>query len=926
MLDDLFPKKPLSMAVASAIAASQPIVVAAATGEIEEVVVTATKRAESTQDIPVSVQAITGEDMKEAGVATFEEYIVYLPNVVRSGRGPGKNDLYIRGAATEQAGVTVSSANGTTPAVALYLDEQPISFGGRNLDIYAADLQRVEVLPGPQGTLFGVSSQAGTVRLITNKPNHEQFEAGFNAALSSTKGGDLSNSVEAYINVPVSDRLALRFVGYTDHQGGWIDNVEGTFTPSIDTINRAAIAFPSGFRPAIDANATLQSTTNDLLVAEDFNDATYSGGRVGASFDINDDWNLLVQHTAQSLDVEGVFEYDPHLDGKDSVNRYTPNKNEDEIGLTTWTIEGRLGMLDLIYTGGYLDREVDATIDYTGYNNGGGYIAYYLCNFGEASYDTCFDPTKQYLGNTDNERLTHEFRVTTPSENRWRVTAGVFIDDQETHSVGQFQYTSTADAFRIPIGQVGLDTRGANAGNVQFGPNTTFVNDFTRDQEQLAFFGEFAFDLTDAVSLSVGARYYEIDFDFGGASNFSFGCKFRDGTPDFPDGPLNPDGSCNGTGYSNNVSERLEVLGTGDVNLIAGALSPSGQRPLFRGTNNPQLLIDALNNGTFNIDDLNSDGVVKIDDTIFRVTLDWRMNDQIMLFSTFSEGFRPPASNRNAGQASANQTGPFEGFLIPAYAETDELQNYELGMKGDFLERTLRFNATAYYSEISDLQTARFDPSNVAFLVFLENVGDAEIKGLDADFTWLATDRLTISGAFSIVDTEITRLNPQLQGIAVPEGSELPFTPDFSGNIRARYTFPLNAFQADGYLQLGVSYRGESLSGITGNAFLAEQVHQEVYGVGSGLKIKSEGGTYSSPIPATGEIFENGRYKQESYALVDFAVGVQKNGWTAEFFVKNLADENAQIHITTSNSADFTPKVVTNRPRSFGLRVSYDHF
>ncbi|MEE4299734.1 MAG: TonB-dependent receptor [Pseudomonadales bacterium] len=895
----------------------------AAQAAIEEVVVTATKRTESTQDIPVSVNALNGDEMTAQGTSTFLEYVQYLPNVVKSGRAPGRNDLYIRGSATEQGGTSVSSVNGTSPAVALYLDEQPVAFGGRNLDVYAADLTRVEVLPGPQGTLFGASSQAGTVRLITNKPDHTGFSAGFDSSVSTTKGGELSNSVEAFLNMPLTDALAVRIVGYNDYQGGWIDNVPGTFTPSIPTINRNQIAFGSGFRPQIDPNATLQSTTNGNLVEDDQNDATYKGARIGVSYDFNADWNILVQHTEQQLDTEGVFDYDPHLD-EESVQRYTPNENEDAFGLTTWTVEGRARGLDIIYTGGYLDREVDTTIDYTGYNNGGGYIAYYLCNNdGGGSYDTCFDPTKTYVGDTENTRMTHEFRISTPQENRWRVTAGLFLDDIETTSIGQFNYASTGDAFGITPGQVGLVTPGANAGGVQFTPDTTFVNDFTRQEDQLAIFGEVAFDLMPDLTFTAGARYYEYEVDFKGASNFAFGCKFAPGTAD---APLNADGSCNGTGFSNDVTARLQALGGGDIDEIVNLQSPSGLRPAFRGTNNPQLLEDALNAGTFDISDFDSDGVLQVEDTILKFSLDYRVNEQLMLFGTYSEGFRPPGVNRNAGQAAANQTGRFQGFIVPARAETDELTNYELGFKGDFLDRTLRFNATAYYSEITDLQTARFDPANVAFLVFLENVGDAEVRGIDGDFTWLPTPNLTISGAFSFIQTEITDLNPQLQGIAVPEGSELPYTPEFSGNIRARYDFDLPALQGRGYVRAGVNYRTDSFTGITGNAFYAEQAHLEVYGVGSGLEIEAEGGTFASPVPATGETFQNGRYVQEGYALVDLAAGIDRDGWTAELFMQNAFDEAGDVFITANNSADFTPKVVPTRPRTIGLRVSYDAF
>ncbi|MDZ7684341.1 MAG: Plug domain-containing protein [Gammaproteobacteria bacterium] len=165
----MFKQKKLHYAIVSAMAATAGSgatdnAVAAERGMIEEVVVTATKRAQSMQDIAVAVNALQGEQLEQLRINNFEDYIQYLPNVTRMGTGPGQNEIYIRGAATEQSILSISTTQGSAPPVALYLDEQPVSFGGRNLDIYATDMKRIEVLAGPQGTLFGTSSQAGTVR------------------------------------------------------------------------------------------------------------------------------------------------------------------------------------------------------------------------------------------------------------------------------------------------------------------------------------------------------------------------------------------------------------------------------------------------------------------------------------------------------------------------------------------------------------------------------------------------------------------------------------------------------------------------------------------------------------------------------------------------------------------------------------------
>ena len=217
----MFTKKKLCWAVLSTIAAGN---LSAESYALEEIVVTATKKSASMQDVPIAVQAMTGETLEEQNVTSFEDYVKHLPSVNFGGRGPGQNEIYIRGAAVDAINIAVAESQGSAPNVALYLDEQPVSAGGRNLDVYVTDMERIEVLPGPQGTLFGASSQAGTVRLITNKPVLDEFQAGFNTGYSMTKSGKSSNKVEAMVNIPlIEDKLAVRGAFYTDNKGGYID-------------------------------------------------------------------------------------------------------------------------------------------------------------------------------------------------------------------------------------------------------------------------------------------------------------------------------------------------------------------------------------------------------------------------------------------------------------------------------------------------------------------------------------------------------------------------------------------------------------------------------------------------------------------------------------------------------------------------------
>ena len=953
----MWERKKLSLAVSAALAtaAAGATGVAFAEGEargIEEVIVTATKRAESTQDIAVSVSALQGDALEELRISSFDDYIQHLPNVVMMGVGPGQSEIYIRGAATEQSKNTIASIQGSSPATALYVDEQPVSFGGRNLDVYAADLNRIEVLPGPQGTLFGASSQSGTVRLITNKPDPTRVEAGIDIGASTTRGGDISNSQVAFFNLPLSDRAALRVVGYRDSQAGWIDNItndpdNGGFSPVIDLLNRNDIS-ASPVNPA----STFEQADNSHLVEEDFNDADYLGGRVGLSFDVSDDWSVLVQHVQQSLETEGVFAYDPNLDGKSSTNRFTLDSTDDDFGLTMLSVEGRAGMLDVIYAAGYLNREVDAFVDYTDYTNGGGYQVYYLCpgyaddgTWARSGADStpvmCHDPEAQYQEFTDNRRWTHEFRVSTPGEHRTRLTAGIYYDDQKTEGIGAFEDAATradGDGAWPALALVGDVGPGTNSPATPYNQRVSFVNDYTREIEQIAVFGHVEFDITNDVTASFGARWYDLDFGFSGASSFSFGCKYGAELCDSSVARGGADAMARTSG--NNVTARLRAIGQGTLEALRNAgrenclpdvrdTSSCRGGVFSRGTDfsAAESLHADIQNGSFNVDNLNDDGVLNESDVILRASLDWRVNDSMMLFATYGEGFRHGVTNRNAGVGARNPRGlpAYDGYRVPAIAETDEMVTWELGMKGDFADNTLRLNATAYFSEITDLQVSRFDPANVAFLVFIENVGDAEILGLDADFTWLPTPNLTISGGISLIDSEITRINAQLHEISVPEGSELPFSPEFAGSLRARYDFH-GAFdgQTNAYISGSISYSGKSKSGIAGSAFLVEDTLIRSRGRGSGLSIAHEGGLFAGGNCGTYDdpsFCPNGRYVQDSYALLDMAVGVERSNWSAELFVDNLADKRAQVNIDT---LQYVPKVVTNRPRTIGMRFSYD--
>ncbi|MDE0004929.1 MAG: TonB-dependent receptor plug domain-containing protein, partial [Rhodospirillaceae bacterium] len=741
----------ISAAVAAALAGPTAMAQEQEGGRaLEEVVVTATRVELSLQDVPVAVSALGPGEIGELGITNFADYSLQLPSVTAGGSGPGQNTIYIRGVASTTPNLTVAGVAGLSPNVAFYLDEQPLVHPGRNLDVYAADLARIEVLSGPQGTLFGASSQAGNVRLITNKPDLEEFYGNAKLGANTISGGDGGSSLEVVLNVPVSDNFGLRGVVYNDSKGGWIDNVADTRTVEESARYRPAgtvrkngvpvASYRAGFQAGVDlSNITFIPADNSDIADENINGVTYTGARISAQWDISDNWDLLVSHTTQDTEADGVFFADPDV-GDLEITRYTEERIEDTFDNTAWTLTGRLDALQVIYTGAFTDRQSDQIVDYSDYLLVGQYLPYYICDY-YATYTGYNDPPGiPRVGTTCNEPnmfvdslnmlevQTHELRFTTDQSNRWRVQGGVFSSELELIEVNDFIYPGSLNAIswnghpgfapNYPLtnpaaapGNPSGSAFGAGYGQGYFtwpgpfGPDrhggdigVIFRNDIRRTDSQFGVFGELGIDLSEQFSLTLGARNYEIEVDLEGSANSSFG-NF---------GANREDGQRFGTNISGQFAPNSPVAGAPDKAVADG--------------------------------------------TIFKATLDWRPQPEHLYYVTLSEGFRPGLLNRPGGRVSADGSG----FTVPFVLETDEVVNFELGMKADF-GNAFRLNAALFNIDIANLQTTIFDTS-IVNLFFSDNAADAKVTGLEADFTWLPdwSDGLTIAGAVSFLNSEIT--------------------------------------------------------------------------------------------------------------------------------------------------------------------------
>src|SRR6266404_2032470 len=300
------------------------------TGEVRhEVLITASRGAEMLQDMPITIQSITGDQLNQLNVTTTNDLLKYTTNVTYSGNGPGTGNVFIRGLGGFGSGNQSQSTTAPFPNVAFYLDDQSMQFPTRNNDVYLVDMERVEVLEGPQGTLFGGGAQAGAIRYITNKPQLGGVSGDANAGYGITTHGDPNTMANAVLNVPLTDNFALRGVLFSERRGGYIDNVPAT------------VGYIAGSAPHdLGGNPT---ANNGPLQATHTNPVDYQGARLSALWKFSDNWDFLLQQNYQNLQADGYFYAYPQGPNGTALNNYeiaafAPGYSKDKYESTAWKI------------------------------------------------------------------------------------------------------------------------------------------------------------------------------------------------------------------------------------------------------------------------------------------------------------------------------------------------------------------------------------------------------------------------------------------------------------------------------------------------------------------------------------------------------------------------------------------------------------
>jgi outer membrane receptor protein involved in Fe transport len=789
-------------------------------GQLEEVVVTAQKRVEDVQKVPISIQVLNSEALENLHVTDFSSFAQYIPSLSYRSWGPGQTAFFFRG---------ISSTNGTTqlhagylPSTGLYVDDTPVTTIGGNLDIHIYDIARIEALAGPQGTLYGASSLSGTIRIITNKPDPSKFEAGYDVKATKWKSGDPGGSFEGFVNIPLSDHAAVRLVGYYDYTGGYINNVyrQDTFqrySPTGTPVAGGPMGGPDGFPDYYPV-----TINNSDVVKNRWNTVETAGGRAALRVDLNDKWTITPAILGQYQKSEGDFAYDPKF-GDLNVADYFHPFNKDGWYQAALTVEGKLSNWDVLYSGGYFEREVHNLVDYSQYSVA--YDAqsikntYAYTRFIEAN-GQLLDRPVQYTNNHDHyTKFSNELRVTSPVDYRLRGIFGLWYQKQTDEIRAE---------FNVPNLPVFYEVTGQK--------NVYYLSQMPRADRDKAVFTDLTFDVTEKLKLIGGIRYYWVDNTLYGFFGF------------------------NDNGYSSHGEALCKTLG--NPILTTPGVYTGGPLPC-----------------------VNTDKRVTENGETHRLSLQYQFDPDVMVYGTYSTGFRPGGNNR------LPSADPYTA---------DTIENFEVGWKTTWAHK-FRFNGALFYDKWKNAQTSVQGQYGITSVV---NAGDAKSTGLEAELNWQATEHLNISAAGTVLfRNETTTLfcepdratGKPLQtcadtaatpnAVAAYPGTQMPGVPRNKANATARYQFEMGRFNS--FVQGSVVYQ----SGVTYSLENTRLV-----------------------VPET-----------EAFGTFNLSAGIGENSWTLQAYIDNLADKRGVLG-RNSECADqyhycaMNTHALPTAPMQFGLQ------
>ena len=854
----------------------------AATAPSGEIIVTANRRDQSLQDVPMTLQALSADSLSKLNVSTFNDLLKYTPNVTFGNNGPGQGVIFMRGLSAGMGATQSAATISPFPNVALYLDDQSMQFPGHNADVYVADIERVEVLEGPQGTLFGGGAEAGAVRYITAKPKLDKFEGKMEGSFGGTAGGAANASFNAMINIPIiQDKLAVRAVFYDDHHGGYINNVYSTFTRMDTDLGNSYLGNGGKTLPTSQQSNNGQYN-NANMVQKNANPLDYVGGRVELAWAVAPDWDVLLTESYQTQNARGSFatqsySYDYQPIPAMSSTLFEPNYNDDKYWNTAWTVNGKVGDFKVVYTGSYMSRHIQSQGDYTNYARAS-YGTFYQCTGGstywgkgQAAY--CYAPNAYWTDQVKTTHQSHEFRVTSPEGKRLRAIVGAYYEKFRVSDDNDWAYRTIPGCTAATLNTACVGSVSPIAGSTmnipgQRNPAVAFGEDTQRGYEQVAFFGSADFDILPTLTLTGGTRY----FDY---TEFETGSQY---------------GS-----FTTACYQALTCDEGININLANGG---AGDHVKYTGFKS-------------------------------RAVLSWKPQPHTMLYGLFSQGFRPGGFNRGTGEVAKAVDGSGPQLNKPNGYTPDSLTNWEIGFKTDLFDHKVQFNMSAYYMIWKDAQLLYFNPAaGFGNTAFATNGPSYHIKGVEAQIVARPINGLSIQGSATYNDSKQSNSPCFVSNIAASTsygqcitsvlsggvaktvaspfgtvGSATPFSPHVQANARARYEFAGKA-DMNWFVAGGVTY--------------TSSMYNEPSSYPSGAVadgISSFAGPNGTVIPGSTLL----RYKMSGYALLDASFGFSRENWTFTVFGENLTNSHAS---TNTSSAEFIKTEIPVRPLVYGVKVS----
>ncbi|WP_019528016.1 TonB-dependent receptor [Dasania marina] len=765
-------RKALAALISSTVLALQS---AHAAPVLEEVIVTSTKEMQNLQDVPQSITAFTTSDIEKQGFVGIDEYAKKIPGLAFSRREPGGTSVVFRGV------VASAISYGTNSSSSVYLDEQPITSDGANANPRMIDIERLEALSGPQGTLFGDSSQSGALRIITNKADPSGFSAWVEGDLGYVEHGEAEGGISAMVNIPINDNMAIRLVGFSYEEAGYIDNVLQA--------NPAGSQFASGGPLGFDNSANAK---------DNINSATESGGRVALHWDINDDWLMDSMVVYQKTENDGFSDTNLDVGGLEQV-RYNDEYSEDEWYQVGLTLEGDLGFATAVVSAAYFEREsfyqADATDYFTDFQNESDdaealynathpnpYYGHYEVDADFKFYDfgaLAGSAPGNYNGrprakaseDSEEDRFSLEARLQFNGEDGdWDAIVGVFYnktDSKTTFRSGTADFGESKNAYYFNY--YADDSLNGKPDGSWYGVDSDswFFGVYEGTVKDTALFGEGNFDITENITITAGGRWYE--------------------------------------------NER-------DRTLFQGGLTPTGLDP------------------DVNRDYISNIGATKVkeDGFVGKLGIRYNIDYDKMIFATYSEGFRSGGGNALKSNS-----------IIDRSFDSDFLINYEAGFKTSWMDNRLRVNAVAYHMIWEDIQIQVNDPQPAVFSTGVINFAEATIDGLELEVVFAATEGLELSLTYAYLDAALSKdeiaFGDSATPVVITDGTRLPISPDQKGSLGLEYNFQEQWLGMDPYVKFDYSYVGNSVNSVAGlgatalEGSVVEQDHYETMDFAVGM-------------------------------------------------------------------------------------------